>query len=115
METTVSTLFKWEPPAFIPPEAWAGFVEMRKKKGSRTPFTERARDLAVQQLTDMHQRGIDVGKVLDICTEMGWSGVHYGEQELSRRQPQLAPALSRRGDPPSRQAQALANLQEMKR
>lgn len=106
-------LFKWVPPPCIPTDAWEAFVAMRKKKGSRAPWSDVARDRAIAKLVDMHRRGIDINEVLLTCVEFGWSGVEWGENELARRP---TAQHSHRGDAPlSRQAQGLANLERMKR
>lgn len=103
----MATLFEWEPPAWVPAAAWDAFVAMRKKKGSRAPWTDVARDRCISKLDDMRQRGVDISEVLLTCVEMGWSGVEWGEAELARK-PALS--LSRRDEQPSRQMRALQSL-----
>lgn len=111
----MSQLFEWSPPQWMPAEAWQAFVSMRKLKGKRNPWTDLSRDRAVRDLDAMRQRGIDIAEVLLICAEFGWVGVQWGENELAKRT--AAMAQSRRGDgrPMSRQAQALAQMEGMKR
>lgn len=106
-------LFAWSPPSFIPTEAWDAFVEMRKAKGKRAPFTDRARDLLVRQLEQMHQQGLDVGAALEQSVINGWSGVFPARNQLQhsrREQPANEPFV-----PTSKQGNALAALQGMKR
>lgn len=108
----MSELFPWSPPAWVPTEAWDAFVAMRKKKGSRAPWTDVARDRCIAKLDDMRKRGVDISEVLLTCVEMGWSGVEWGEAELARK-PVLA--HSRRDEQPSRQMRALESLSRGRR
>lgn len=106
-------LFEWEPPAWIPLDAWNEFVKMRKSKGARNKWTDLARDRAIEKLDAMRQKGVDLKEVLLTCAEFGWVGVEWGEAELGRRV-----AHSRRegmAGAPSRQFQALQALQGAKR
>ena len=64
-----------ELPDWIDPEVWAGFVEMRKKKGHRFPFTEYAAKLIIAKLGRLKQEKQDPNAVLDQSTVNGWSGV----------------------------------------
>lgn len=111
----MSELFKWEPPAWVPVTAWDCFVAMRKLKarGNKNPWTDLARDRAIDALADMHKRGVDIAEVLLICAEYGWVGVQWGERELVKRSPMLH--SQRANLAPSRQAQALHDLERMKR
>lgn len=109
----MNQLFKWSPPAFIPTESWEAFVEMRKAKGKRAPFTDKARDILVKQLAAMHERGISVGDALDQSTVNGWSGVFEPRGPThSRRETASA---NQAFTPSSKQGAALANMQRMKR
>src|SRR5262249_18536393 len=51
------------PADWIPTEAWAGFIEMRKK--IRGPLTDRAVALIVTELEKLRASGEDPGAVLD--------------------------------------------------
>lgn len=62
-------------PDWIPVEQWQAFVAMRKAKGSRTPFTDAARDGIVQDLEKMRVAGHDVADALRRSVINGWSGV----------------------------------------
>lgn len=62
-------------PPWIDPEAWAGFVEMRKAKGKRYPFTERAAKLIIKELDRLRSMGHPPNEVLNQSTMNGWSGV----------------------------------------
>lgn len=63
-----------ELPAWIPAEAWAGYVEMRKKK--RAVMTPRAMELRIADLAKLRDAGQDVGAVLDQSTANGWTDVY---------------------------------------
>ena len=60
-------------PDWIPQDAWQGFIEMRK--AGKGAFTDRAKQLIVNQLKTLHSEGQDVAKVLDQSTANGWKGV----------------------------------------
>lgn len=59
-------------PDWIPAEAWAGFVEMRKK--IRVPLTERAILLTIADLKKLRSTE-DIGAVLDQSTQRSWRSV----------------------------------------
>jgi uncharacterized protein YdaU (DUF1376 family) len=60
-------------PAWVPEDAWVGWLEMRKKR--KAPPTERALTLAVQKLEELRNQGHDPAKVLDQSTTCGWTGL----------------------------------------
>lgn len=60
-------------PDWVPKDAWAGFVEMRKK--IRAPLTGRAIKITIIKLADLHAAGEDPGAVLDQSTANSWKGV----------------------------------------
>ena len=62
-------------PEYIDQEAWTGFCEMRKLKGSRAPFTEYAKKLVLRKLDEFYRQGYDVNSILETAVERGWSGV----------------------------------------
>lgn len=68
-------------PDWVPKDAWACFVEMRKKQ--RQPFTDRAVELAVGKLEQLKNAGQDPVLVLEQSVLNGWkdlfpvkNGVH---------------------------------------
>lgn len=63
-----------ELPNWLPLEAWAGYLEMRKAK-KKAP-TERALDLVLADLGKFRAAGHDVGAILDASTLNGWTGVY---------------------------------------
>lgn len=72
-------------PDYIDPEAWGGFCEMRKLKGSRAPFTEYAKKLILRKLEDFYRQGYDPNHILETAVERGWSGV-FLTNDTPRRQ-----------------------------
>lgn len=62
------------PADWIPIDAWAGFVEMRKKM--RGALTARAISLIVKELEKLRAAGHDVGTVLDQSTRNKWKDVY---------------------------------------
>jgi hypothetical protein len=60
-------------PAWIPIEAWQGWVEMRSK--IRKPATPRAIELAIGKLEKLRAEGHDPGEVLDQSVLHGWQGL----------------------------------------
>lgn len=63
-------------PGYIDPEAWAGFVEMRKASGRTRPFTTRAATLILFELQRLKDAGHDPNAALDQSTRMGWADVY---------------------------------------
>lgn len=61
-------------PDWIPAEAWAGYVEMRKKK--RAVMTDRAVELRIADLSKLRDEGQDIGAVLDQSTANGWTDIY---------------------------------------
>lgn len=68
-------------PSWIPEKAWAGYLEMRKKK--RKEPTAHARDLVIDELVKLRAEGHDVEAVLNQSTRNGWTDVYpvKGEQK----------------------------------
>ena len=63
-------------PAYIDPEAWAGFVEMRKAMPKSRPFTHRAAVLILKELQRIKDAGHDPNAALDQSTLHGWMDVY---------------------------------------
>lgn len=61
-------------PDWIPADAWAGYIDMRKKI-KKVP-TERALKLVVKALDAMRAKGIDIAVVLDNSTRNSWVDVY---------------------------------------
>ena len=75
-------------PSWVPSAAWAGYVEMRKKK--RAVMTDRAVELKIKALAAFHADGQDVGAILDQSTENGWTDIYpLRERRSVPRSPQM--------------------------
>ncbi len=61
-------------PDWIPAEAWAGYVEMRKKK--RAVMTDRAIKLKIDALAAFMANGDDIAAILDQSTANGWTDLY---------------------------------------
>lgn len=81
-------------PAWIPEEAWNGWVSMRKS--IKKPMTERAMKMAQAKLLELHNQGQNVEKVLEQSEFNNWTDlypvkVEHGQQaqQVRRGLPQL--------------------------
>lgn len=82
-------------PAYIDPEAWAGFVEMRKASGRTRPFTPRAAVLILFELQRLKDAGHDPNASLDQSTRMGWADVYPPkDKDMARKGAALESELS---------------------
>lgn len=61
-------------PDWIPADAWAGYVEMRRTR--KKPMTARAQQMVVKALDEMRMKGIDLAAVLDASTKNCWTDVY---------------------------------------
>jgi len=61
-------------PDWIPADAWAGYVDMRKKQ--RKPMTDRAIELRIRDLTAFRDNGDDITAILDQSTANGWTDLY---------------------------------------
>jgi hypothetical protein len=61
--------------SWLDAEAWQAFVDMRKAKGKRAPFTAAARSLVLAKLKRMDELGHDPNEALRESVINGWSGV----------------------------------------
>lgn len=68
-----------EPPGWVDPDAWSGFVEMRKRL--RFPLTARAASLIFHELEKLRAKGHDPTAVLDQSTRNGWRDVYPIKQD----------------------------------
>ena len=73
-------------PAFVDPEAFAGFLEMRRK--IRAPLTDRAAVLLLRDLQAIKDAGHDANAALDQSTFMSWRGVFPAREKAIERAPQ---------------------------
>lgn len=86
-------------PAWVPLEAWAGYLDMRKK--IKKPMTERAVQLALASLQKLVEQGQDAGAVLDQSVMNSWQGLFaIVERRAEQRQDsgrRSFPALGKHG------------------
>ncbi len=64
-----------ESPSWIDKEVWEAFVEMRRAKGKRAPFTDRAAKMLIGELDRLRGQGHNPDEVLKQSVINGWSGV----------------------------------------
>lgn len=62
-------------PAWLPKEAWAGYVEMRKTS-KKMKFTDRAEELAIKSLEEFQKRGANVAAIINQSVEKGWASFY---------------------------------------
>lgn len=72
-------------PAYIDPEAWAGFVEMRRAMPKSRPFTLRAATLILKELQRIKDAGHDPNAALDQSTLNGWTDVYAPKEKAIPR------------------------------
>lgn len=73
-------------PTWIDPEAWAGFVEMRRSM-RKVPFTDRAAQMIVVELQRIKDAGHCPNAALDQSTLMGWRSVWPAKEKYIERAP----------------------------
>ena len=61
-------------PDWVPPVAWNGYLEMRRKQ--RKPPTDHAIELLLSKLDGFRQRGVNLAEALDQSTVSGWTDVY---------------------------------------
>lgn len=88
-------------PDWIPAAAWAGYVEMRKKK--RAVMTDRAVELKIIALAAFKANGDDIEQILDQSTQNSWVDLYPLKER--RTQPRQGFDNSRLG----KHGQATAN------
>jgi len=85
-------------PVAIPAEAWAGFIEMRKRK--RANPTDRAKKLLVAKLARLAEDGHPPGAVLDQSTANGWTDIYEIKGQANGRSNATAGLQSGNGPRP---------------
>ena len=73
-------------------EAWIAFVDMRKAKGKRAPFTDFARTRILFELRRLQADGQDIEEVLWTSVTNGWSGVFPISCKGWQAQPSTVPS-----------------------
>lgn len=88
------------PPDWVPLDAWAGWLEVRRKK--RSPSTDKALSLAVRDLEKLRLGGEDPRAVLEQSTGRGWTGLfttirgnHHGAAHPANRRESVAERAER--------------------
>lgn len=62
-------------------DGWLAYLELRKAKNARAPFTATARRRILIKLQDWQSQGVDVQAVLFASVENGWTGVFLPKTE----------------------------------
>jgi hypothetical protein len=73
-------------PAYIDPEAWDGYVEMRR--AIKKPLTKRAAVSLLCNLQELKDKGHDVNAALDQSTFCCWRGVFPAKDRCIERAPE---------------------------
>ena len=81
-------------PAWVPPEAWAAFDEMRRTGPKRSAWTATAQRLTVDKLDGFRAQGHDVAAILGESVMNGWTGVFAPKANGGRRDVQGLPLPS---------------------
>lgn len=68
-----SQRYSFKPPGWVPADAWAAFVDMRRK--IRAPLTNHAAKLAVDELDALRGNGADPAAVLNQSVMNSWRGL----------------------------------------
>jgi hypothetical protein len=71
-------------PAWLDRAAWAGFVEMRRRK--RAPITDRAEKTILTKLDRWRMAGHDPTAILDEATEKSWTTIYEPKDQGSHGQ-----------------------------
>lgn len=70
-------------PNWIDPEAWQGYVDMRKR--IKKPLTARAMTMAIRMLDTLRMQGEDVSMVLMQSEFNSWQGLFAVNEEFRRQ------------------------------
>ena len=70
-------------PDFIDKDLFNDFLEMRKKK--RVPLTDKALKLLINRLTEFHNSGQNVSKIIENSIMRGWTGVFEEKTEPAKK------------------------------
>lgn len=98
-------------PDWLPAEAWAGFIEMRKK--IKKPMTDHAAGLIIKKLDGFRADGQDVAQILNNSIENSWQSV-FEDRERRKELPQrsVLPQLGKHGQATANNAQDWLETQE---
>jgi hypothetical protein len=90
-------------PDWVPAEAWAGYVEMRKKL--KKPMTGRAMALRIADLEQFRAAGHDIGAILDQSTANNWTDLYeLKERRAAGNDRRALPQLGKHGNATAEQA-----------
>lgn len=99
-------------PDFIPAEAWAGYVEMRK--AIKKPMTPRAAELRIKDLEAFHAQGFDLAQILDQSTTNNWTDLYEPKDKTPRAAvSNKVPQLGKHGNATAAAAQEWLNESAM--
>lgn len=73
-----------EIPTCITAESWADFVEVRRAKGKRAPWTKGAAKRVAAKLIEADRQGYDAQYMIDQAIERGWTSVFVGDDTPRR-------------------------------
>ena len=76
-------------PAYLDPDAWQGFCDMRRAMPKSRPFTTRAAVLILKELQRIKDAGHCPNAALDQSTMRGWAGVWVAEERAIEGKPGL--------------------------
>lgn len=100
-------------PDWVPADAWAGYVEMRKK--AKKPMTERAQAMQIKALEKFRDAGHDIAAILDQSTANNWTDLYeLKERRAAGTEKRHAlPQLGKHGNATAEQARQWLETQGM--
>jgi len=93
-------------PDWIPADAWAGYVEMRKK--IKKVMTPRAEAMQIKTLEEFRDAGYDVAEILDNSTMNNWTSLYQPKEKVGSAKGKL-PQLGKQGQATADNAQQWLN------
>lgn len=97
-------------PDWIPADAWAGYVEMRKK--IKKVMTPRAEAMQIKTLEEFRDAGYDVGEILDQSTMNNWTSLYQPKEKVGASKSKI-PQLGKHGNATAAAAQEWLNESAM--
>lgn len=97
-------------PSWIPADAWAGYVEMRKK--IKKVMTPRAEAMQIKTLEEFRDAGYDVAEILDNSTMNNWTSLYQPKEKAGAAKGKL-PQLGKHGQATADSAQQWLNEHAM--
>lgn len=93
-------------PSWIPADAWAGYIEMRKK--IKKVMTPRAEAMQIKTLEEFRDAGYDVAEILDNSTMNNWTSLYQPKEKVGAAKGKL-PQLGKQGQSTADNAQQWLN------